>query len=72
MSTLTAPPKASFAHAFHAEWVKFRSLRSTWYTLAGLFVIGLGITALSWARSERSTRPPGPRSGRRGTRPPAA
>ena len=30
-----------------AEWIKFRSLRSTWYTLAGLFGVGLGITLLS-------------------------
>ncbi|MDX3002014.1 ABC transporter permease [Kribbella solani] len=31
----------------HAEWIKLRSLRSTWYTLACLFGFGLGITALS-------------------------
>ncbi|MEI8409937.1 MULTISPECIES: ABC transporter permease subunit [unclassified Kribbella] len=31
----------------HAEWIKLRSLRSTWYTLACLFVVGLGITFLS-------------------------
>jgi hypothetical protein len=30
-----------------AEWIKFRSLRSTWYTLACLFFAGLGITVLS-------------------------
>jgi hypothetical protein len=30
-----------------AEWIKLRSLRSTWYTLAGLFAVGLGITALA-------------------------
>jgi ABC-2 type transport system permease protein len=30
-----------------AEWIKLRSLRSTWYTLACLFVVGLGITALT-------------------------
>jgi ABC-2 type transport system permease protein len=30
-----------------AEWIKLRSLRSTWYTLACLFVVGLGITVLS-------------------------
>lgn len=33
--------------ALAAEWIKLRSLRSTWYTLACLFVVGLGITALS-------------------------
>jgi hypothetical protein len=33
--------------ALLAEWIKLRSLRSTWYTLACLFVVGLGITVLS-------------------------
>lgn len=37
----------TFLPALHAEWIKFRSLRSTWYTLAGLAVAGLGITALA-------------------------
>jgi hypothetical protein len=35
------------ANALHAEWIKLRSLRSTWYTVACLFVLGLGITSLS-------------------------
>ncbi|WP_328648670.1 ABC transporter permease [Amycolatopsis sp. NBC_00348] len=39
--------KTTFGHAVHAEWVKLRSLRSTWFTLATLFVVGLGITALT-------------------------
>jgi hypothetical protein len=30
-----------------AEWIKLRSLRSTWYTLACLFGVSLGITFLS-------------------------
>lgn len=47
MSTLTAAPKPTFGHALHTEWIKLRSLRSTWYTLAGLFVVALGITALN-------------------------
>ena len=37
----------SFAHSVRAEWIKLRSLRSTWYTLACLFATGLGITALA-------------------------
>ncbi|PSL08047.1 hypothetical protein CLV30_10114 [Haloactinopolyspora alba] len=55
--TATTEPAAStepaqartvpFTRTLHAEWVKFRSLRSTWYTLACLFAVGLGITALS-------------------------
>ncbi|MEV4218289.1 ABC transporter permease [Nonomuraea sp. NPDC049725] len=36
-----------FTHLLHAEWIKLRGLRSTWYTLACLFVVGLGITGLS-------------------------
>lgn len=32
-----------------AEWIKLRSLRSTWYTVASLFAAGLGITALATA-----------------------
>ena len=35
------------SHALAAEWIKLRSLRSTWYTLGCLFFVGLGITALS-------------------------
>jgi ABC-2 type transport system permease protein len=34
-------------NAIRAEWIKVRSLRSTWYTLGALFVLGLGITALT-------------------------
>ncbi|OMQ14859.1 ABC transporter permease [Modestobacter sp. VKM Ac-2676] len=51
MSTQVDAPasRATFAHAVHAEWVKFRSLRSTWSTLAGLFAVALGVTALSMA-----------------------
>jgi ABC-2 type transport system permease protein len=45
MSALTA--EVSFAHSVRAEWIKLRSLRSTWYTLACLVVVGLGITALA-------------------------
>jgi hypothetical protein len=35
------------SRALLAEWIKLRSLRSTWYTLGCLFFVGLGITALS-------------------------
>ncbi|MCO1657006.1 ABC transporter permease subunit [Pseudonocardia humida] len=37
----------AFADTLRGEWIKFRSLRSTWLTLGGLVVIGLGITVLS-------------------------
>lgn len=47
MSTTVATPPVSFADTLRTEWVKLRSLRSTWSTLACLFVVGLGITALA-------------------------
>lgn len=47
MNWLAAKSEVAFAHTLHAEWIKLRSLRSTWYTLAGLFVVGLGITIIS-------------------------
>lgn len=47
MTALAAAPKATFGRTLRAEWIKFRSLRSTWLTLACLFFVGLGITVLS-------------------------
>ena len=47
MSTLTAAKRPTFGNALHTEWIKVRSLRSTWYTLAGLVVAVLGITGLN-------------------------
>ncbi|SFB49625.1 hypothetical protein SAMN05216266_11473 [Amycolatopsis marina] len=47
LATAPATPDAGFRHTLHAEWIKLRSLRSTWYTLACLVVVGLGITVLS-------------------------
>lgn len=46
MTAPAAAPAVPFSRTVHAEWIKFRSLRSTWYTLAGLGFAGLGITAL--------------------------
>jgi ABC-type transport system involved in multi-copper enzyme maturation permease subunit len=31
-----------FTRSVRAEWIKLRSLRSTWYTVACLFAVGLG------------------------------
>jgi ABC-2 type transport system permease protein len=39
--------RPAFTDTLHGEWIKFRSLRSTWLTLGGLVVVGLGITFLS-------------------------
>lgn len=52
MSTIAAAPRAAFARTFHAEWVKLRSLRSTWFTLACLAVVGLGIMALTMGSAD--------------------
>jgi ABC-2 type transport system permease protein len=46
--------RPAFAHTLHGEWIKFRSLRSTWLTLGGLVVVGLGITLLSMDASTAS------------------
>ncbi|MBE1499370.1 hypothetical protein H4696_006470 [Amycolatopsis lexingtonensis] len=37
----------TFPQSVHAEWIKLRSLRSTWYTVGCLFAAGLGITGLA-------------------------
>ncbi|MET0133399.1 MAG: ABC transporter permease [Kibdelosporangium sp.] len=44
---MSTPATVSFGHTLRAEWIKLRSLRSTWYTTACLFVVGLGITGLT-------------------------
>ncbi|MER6070101.1 ABC transporter permease [Streptomyces sp. NPDC001817] len=47
MTTLTMPSPDRFGDLIAAEWIKTRSLRSTWWTiaLAGLFVIGSAAVA---------------------------
>lgn len=47
MSAAGAAPTVTFVHALRAEWIKLCSLRSTWATLACLFVVGIGITLLA-------------------------
>jgi ABC-2 type transport system permease protein len=43
----TAPPRpARFADALRSEWTKFRSLRSTWFTLLTTVVVGVGLAVL--------------------------
>ncbi|GGP79894.1 ABC transporter permease [Saccharothrix coeruleofusca] len=48
--------RARFGHTLHAEWVKFRSLRSTWYMLVCLFAVGLGVMALAMGRAGETYR----------------
>ncbi|MGW5432380.1 ABC transporter permease [Streptomyces sp. NPDC004059] len=47
MTTLTSPSRVRFGDLVAAEWIKTRSLRSTWWTiaLAGLFVTGSAAVA---------------------------
>ena len=51
-ATLTAPsalsrtPRPGFGHVVRAEWLKFWSVRSTGWSVAMLFVLGAGLTAL--------------------------
>ncbi|WP_402371331.1 ABC transporter permease [Isoptericola rhizosphaerae] len=47
MSAVGAPSSVKFTHALRAEWIKLRSLRSTWLTLVCLFVVGIGISLLA-------------------------
>ncbi|PGH52201.1 ABC transporter permease [Streptomyces sp. Ru87] len=56
MSAPATTPRVTFAHTLHAEWIKLRSLRSTWYTVGGLMVVGLGITALSMSSAGQEYR----------------
>ncbi|WP_439657938.1 ABC transporter permease [Lentzea sp. HUAS TT2] len=48
--------RALFVHTLHAEWVKLRSLRSTWYTLACLICVELGITVLAASKAGEAYR----------------
>jgi ABC-type transport system involved in multi-copper enzyme maturation permease subunit len=58
------PGRADLAGALRAEWIKLRSLRSTWYSLLACIVIvdGLGtlFAALHAHRMEQNTGPAGP------------
>lgn len=49
----------TFARVLNSEWVKFRSLRSTWYTLLAAVVAMVAIGALiSWAINSRWNHTP--------------
>ncbi|MER6734525.1 ABC transporter permease [Streptomyces puniciscabiei] len=61
MTTPTTPSPARFGDLIAAEWIKTRSLRSTWWTiaLAGLFVIGsAAVAALADYRNLAAAGPP--------------
>jgi ABC-2 type transport system permease protein len=45
--------KPGFPDTLHAEWIKFRSVRSTTWSTAMLFVLGAGLTVLVCATSAK-------------------
>lgn len=47
----SASRPVGFRQALHAEWIKLRTVRSTMWTLASLFVLGAGLTAVICAAS---------------------
>ena len=54
MSASTAVERLSFAHVLRAEWIKFRSVRSSWLTLAVTMALVVGLGALfTAARASR-------------------
>jgi ABC-2 type transport system permease protein len=55
-STTTSRPR--LAHAVRAEWTKIRTLRSTRYMLAAVFVLALGLDVLlAWAERSQARQP---------------
>jgi ABC-2 type transport system permease protein len=58
-------PAPGFGQALCAEWIKMRTVRSTWWTLAATFVLGAGLTVLmcwgnaDWLASEGADESPG-------------
>src|SRR5690606_706967 len=42
----TSPYRLSFAHVLRSEWIKFRSLRSTWWTLGITVVVMVGFSLM--------------------------
>jgi ABC-2 type transport system permease protein len=57
--------RPSFAAVLRAEWVKLRTVRSTWWTLVATFVLGAGLTTLicwgnaDWLASPEADESPG-------------
>ena len=54
-SLVVAPDvrRPGFVEALRAEWLKLRTVRSTWWTLVATFVLGAGLTILlCWANAD--------------------
>ncbi|MRK00195.1 ABC transporter permease [Aeromicrobium sp. S22] len=58
-------PRSGFGHALRAEWIKLWTVRSTWWTMSALVVLGAGLTTLicwgnaSWLASSDADESPG-------------
>ena len=51
---LTSGPSVTPPRVAKAEWIKFRSLRSTWFSLGAAMVVAIGLGVLAgqvWART---------------------
>lgn len=65
VATTPAIPRAGFGKVVRSEWVKLWSVRSTWWTMIALVVVGAGLTTLlcwgnaDWLASEDADEPPG-------------
>lgn len=61
----TVHRRAGFGHALRAEWIKLWSVRSSWWTMLALVVLGAGLTTAicwgnaSWLASEGADDVPG-------------
>ena len=61
----TGVARPSFGAVLNAEWVKLRTVRSTWWTLVATFVLGAGLTTLicwgnaDWLASPDADESPG-------------
>ncbi|CAN5409139.1 ABC transporter permease [soil metagenome] len=57
--------RATFTHVLRAEWIKLWSVRSTWWTVAALVVLGAGLTTLicwgnaDWLANDPEAESPG-------------
>jgi len=60
-----APPRAGFGSVLRAEWIKLTTVRSTWWTLTAMVVLGAGLTVLmcglnaDWLASADADESPG-------------
>jgi ABC-2 type transport system permease protein len=62
---MSTPARPGFGAALRSEWIKLTSVRSTWWTLAAMLVLGAGLTTLicwqnaDWLASPEADESPG-------------